>query len=76
MTPFEGLVVCFVPPFQGVVFLLNRNPGRRVVPARPELPLCPGLVCGCPFGAKTSDWFFWVVVGAKISVFSGGPKGH
>jgi hypothetical protein len=39
-----------VPPLQGLVSLSSSNPGRRY--AALAATLCPGLICGCPFGAK------------------------
>ncbi len=39
---------CATP--SGLVSLLSPNPGRRY--AAVAATLCPGLICGCPFGAK------------------------
>ena len=58
----EGRNGPLVSPLQGFPRRRACNPGRRC--AAIAAPLCPGLVCGCPFGANA-----WHVASLKLLIW-------
>ena len=67
-----GRIACFAP--SGLGNRMASDPGRRS--AAVAAPLCPGLVCGCPFGAEHAVRVAKVMVHGRQhfarSIFFGG----